>query len=172
MSQHRELEEEPSEDVQKLADLIENIQIAMLTTAGTDGRLYSRPMATQQEKFKGKLWFFTQKHSGKVNEIQHDQQINLSYAAPDKNRYVSVAGRAALSSDREKMKELWSPVFKAFFPDGLDDPELALLEVEVESAEYWDAPSSAVVKLVGFVKAVATGKTYQPGENKTLNLNG
>ena len=172
MSQHRELEDEPGADVQKLADLIENIQIAMLTTAGTDGRLYSRPMATQQEKFAGKLWFFTQRHSGKVNEIQHDQQINLSYAAPDKNRYVSVAGRAALSADREKMKELWSPVFNAFFPDGLDDPELALLEVEVESAEYWDAPSSAVVKLVGFVKAVATGKTYQPGENRTLNLNG
>ena len=172
MGQQREQENEPSEDGKKLAGLIEDIQIAMLTTVGTDGRLYSRPMATQQEKFTGTLWFFTKRHSGKVNEIQHDQQINLAYSQPDKNRYVSVAGRAALSSDRDKMKELWSPVFKAFFPDGLDDPELALLEVEVETAEYWEAPSSAVVKLVGFVKAVATGKAYHPGENKTLNVNG
>lgn len=170
MSQHRENETAPDEDVQKLADLIETIQIAMLTTTGTDGRLYSRPMATQQEKFDGTLWFFTQKHSGKIYEIQHDQQINLSYSLPAKNRYVSIAGRAALSDDRAKMKELWSPVFKAFFPDGLEDPELGLLRVDVESAEYWDSPSSAVVKLVGFVKAVATGQAYQPGENKTLNL--
>ena len=68
------------------------------------------------------------------------------------------------------MKELWSPAFKAWFPDGLEDPELALLRVEVETAEYWESPSSAVVKMVGFVKAVATGQQYQAGENKTLDL--
>ena len=170
MSQHREGANAPSEDVKKLADLIEDIQIAMLTTTGTDGRLYSRPMATQQEKFDGTLWFFTPRHSGKIYEIQRDQQVNLSYSLPAKNRYVSVTGKANLSLDRLKIEELWSPVYKAWFPDGLDDPELALLQVKVETAEYWDSPSSAVVNLVGFVKAVATGQEYHPGENKTITL--
>ena len=84
MSQHRESDDAPSADIQKLADLIEMIQIAMLTTIGSDGRLYSRPMATQQEKFDGTLWFFTQRLSGKIYEIQQDQQINLSYSLPAK----------------------------------------------------------------------------------------
>ncbi len=170
MGQHTENNDSPNEDIEKLAGLIEAIQIAMLTTVGTDGRLYSRPMATQHDKFDGALWFFTQKHSGKIYEIQNEQQINLAYSLPEKNRYVSVAGRARLSFDHAKMKELWSPALKAWFPDGLEDPEIALLEVAVETAEYWESPSSAVVKMVGFVKAVATGQTYQPGENKTLDL--
>jgi general stress protein 26 len=139
-------------------------------TQAADGSLHGRPMATQELESDGTLWFFTGASSGKVREIERDQHVLLSYAAPDDNRYVSVAGTAQMVKDRAKAEELWNPAFKAWFPDGLDDPELALLKVEIESAEYWDSPSSTIVHLVGFAKAVAMGKPYHGGENATIEL--
>ena len=159
-----------TDDVKKLARLIKGIEVAMMTTEDDDGTLRSRPMQTQQAEFDGTLWFFTQASSHKVDEINRgEHQVNLSYADPDGNRYVSVSGVATLVRDRAKIEELWSPALKAWFPDGKDDPDAALLRVDVSKAEYWDAPSSTLVKLVGFTKAVLTGKEYQPGENEKLN---
>jgi general stress protein 26 len=156
-------------DVKKLAKLIKGIQIAMMTTRDDDGTLRARPMQTQSEEFDGTLWFFTQASSHKVHEIDHEHQVNLSYAEPGNNRYVSVSGTATLVRDRAKIDELWTPVLKAWFPKGKDDPDVALLKVDVTKAEYWDSPSSTIVKLVGFTKAVLTGQQYRPGENEKLN---
>jgi general stress protein 26 len=159
------------EDVEKLAKLIRGIKFAMLTTAMPDGTLRSRPMATQQAPFDGSLWFFTYFHSGKVDEIEHDQHVNVSYADPSGNRYVSVSGRAAIVRDRQKAGELWSELHRAWFPQGLDDPNLALLRVDVHDAEYWDGPSSRMVQLAGFVKAMVTGKPATDlTENRKLHL--
>jgi general stress protein 26 len=154
--------------MEKLRDLIKGIRTAMLTTIDADGSLHSRPMATQEAELDGDLWFFTGASSPKVAEVGRDRRVNLSYAAPDDNRYVSVSGTARLVLDKAKAKELWNPILKAWFPEGLDDPNLALLQVKVEKAEYWDAPSSKMVQLVGFLKAIATGERYEPGENEKL----
>lgn len=159
-----------SEQVEKLGELIKGIEIAMLTTALPDGSLRSRPMATQRAEFDGTLWFFCDDHSAKVHEVERDRHVNVGYADPSHNRYVSVSGTANVSRDRAKVKELWTPALKAWFPDGPDDPRIALLRVDVESAEYWDAPSNTMVKVAGFVKAIATGRRYEPGENEKLNL--
>ncbi len=159
-----------SEELKKLGEMIKDIDFAMLTTVLPDGTLRSRPMSTQEVEFNGDLWFFTGADSPKVKEIREEQNVNLSYASPDDNRYVSVSGKATLVRDRQKAEELWSPAYKAWFPDGLDDPNLALLKVSVEQAEYWDSPSGAVIHLFGFVKAIATGESYEPGENEKLNL--
>ncbi len=159
-----------SEDIKKVAELIKDIKIAMLTTLEADGRMRSRPMATQNKPFDGTLWFFTEINSGKVSEIHRDHQVNISYADEGSQKYVSVSGIANVIQDREKAKEFWSPALKAWFPEGLDDPSLALLKVEVTQAEYWEAPHSAVVRLVGFLKAVTTGQKYEPGENKRLEV--
>jgi general stress protein 26 len=156
-------------DVQKLGKLIKGIKVAMLTTQDDDGTLRSRPMATQQAEFDGTLWFFTQASSHKVDEIDREHNVNLSYADAGDNRFVSISGRARLVRDKGKIDELWSPVLKAWFPKGKDDPDVALLRVDVEKAEYWDAPSSTLVKLVGFAKAVVKGQPYAPGENRKLN---
>jgi general stress protein 26 len=132
----------------------------MLTTVEADGCLRSRPMATQDTAFDGTLWFFTRVDTAKVHEIERDRHVNLSFANPSDEVYVSVSGTARVVRDQAKAKELWNPLYKAWFPQGVDDPELSLLRVEVEKAEYWDSPSSAVVQLIGFAKAIATGKTY------------
>jgi general stress protein 26 len=158
------------ESMKKLGELIRGIRVAMLTTIDEQGHLHSRPMATQDTDFDGTLWFFTRAHSPKVGEIDREHRVNVAYADAHTQHYVSVSGTARLVRDPARNKELWSPILKAWFPDGLDDPTLALLRVDVERAEYWDSPSSAVVKLVGFVKALATGTPYEPGEHEKVTV--
>lgn len=158
--------------VEKLRELIKDIKIAMLTTVDTDGTLRSRPMGTQDVEFDGDLYFFVADNSPKVQEVHHDRDVNVSYADHDKTRYVSVSGKALLVRDRKLMEKYWSPILKAWFPDGLDTPNIALLQVRPVKAEYWDAPSGKFVALAGFVKALVTGQPYEGAgtENEKLNL--
>ena len=158
------------ENIRKLAEMIKGIEFAMLTTAEPDGSLRSRPMATQKAEFDGDLYFFTYGSSPKAHEIEHDRHVNVSYANPDKQRYVSVSGRARITRDRARMEELWTPELKAWFPQGLDEPDIALLQVSVEKAEYWDSPSSLVAHAISFVKAMVTGQPAQPGDHEKIDL--
>ncbi|MBD0325974.1 MAG: pyridoxamine 5'-phosphate oxidase family protein, partial [Pyrinomonadaceae bacterium] len=135
-----------------------------------DGTLRSRPMSTQQVEFDGDLWFFTRASAPKVDEVRRDERVNVSYAKPEDQRYVSISGTAQIVRDRRKIEELWKPELKAWFPKGLEDPDIALLKINVEQAEYWDSPSSTMAHIFGFVKAIATGQTYEPGENEKINL--
>lgn len=125
-------------DIKHLGKLIEKIDIAMLTTIDNDGTLRSRPMATQQIEFDGDLWFFTGADSAKVDEARKNRQVNVSYADAKAQRYVwFLPVKTQLVRDAQMMKELWNPLFKAWFPGGLDDPNLALLRIHVDKAEYW-----------------------------------
>jgi general stress protein 26 len=107
--------------------------------------------------------------SGKVGEIDQHRKVNLSYAHVDKQDYVSVSGHARLLRDREKMNQLWTPWVEPWFPDGLNDPDLGLLEVTVEDAEFWDAPSNRMQRLFELAKALSTGKTDTLGEHGTVH---
>lgn len=153
----------------KLAEMIEEARIAMLTTLEPGGSLRSRPLATLRVDPEGCIWFFTAESSPKVDEVQQHRQVSLSYSDPDEQDFVSVSGTAELVHDRALMQQLWTPWVKAWFPDGLDDPDLALLKVHIESAEYWDAPSSTVRRLYGMAKAIATGDHGALGEHRKLS---
>jgi general stress protein 26 len=144
--------------IAKVAELIKDINVAMMTTEAEDGLLHSRPMATQKTEFDGTLWFFTGLSTGKISEIDWNPEVNLSFAEPKDTRYVSASGTAEIVNDRAKMKELWSDIYKAWFPQGIDDPDLCLMKVEVTFAEYWDVPSGKMVQVFGFLKALATGE--------------
>jgi general stress protein 26 len=157
--------QESSSDVETLAKEINGIRIAMLVTTNRQGHMHARPMATQEMEFDGTLWFFTRDESPKAQEIENDSSVNVSYADPEGNRYVSIAGRASMVHDRAKMRDLWSPAVKAWFPDGVDDPKLALIRVDVISAQYWDFASRRLVQLAGFVKAVLTGQPLKTDQN-------
>jgi general stress protein 26 len=159
-----------NEDIEKLGKLIKDIKVAMMTTVDTDGTLRSRPMRTQQQEFDGDLWFFTETTSPKVDELRRDAQVNLSYADAGSQTYVSVSGQGELVRDRKKIEELWNPLYKAWFPEGLETPNLGLIRVRVDKAEYWDSPNGKVVQLVGFVKSLATGERVDAGENKKVEL--
>jgi general stress protein 26 len=154
------------QDIAKLADMIKDIQFAMLTTRGADGTLRSRPMMTQSGTFDGTLWFLTGERTHKTSEIAVNPEVNLAYANVDDNAYVSVSGRAQVLDDRERARALWNPAFRAWFPGGLDDPDLRVLRVDVTGAEYWDSPSSTVAHALGFAKAILTGTRYEPGDGE------
>jgi general stress protein 26 len=159
-------------DRAKIAELIKDVRICMLTTAEGDGTLRSRPMATQELKggFDGVLWFFTEIDSGKVDEVERERHVNLAYSKPGDQVYVSISGNARVMRDKAKAAELWTPFLKAWFPKGLEDPQLALLRVEATEAEYWEAPHGAVVRVVGLVKSLVTGQKCTPGENKRVEV--
>ncbi|WP_224367886.1 pyridoxamine 5'-phosphate oxidase family protein [Hyalangium versicolor] len=169
-AEHKGTEQGQQDAITHLGELIHGIKVAMMSTIDADGSLRSRPMWTHDRDFDGELWFFTREHSAKVDEVEHDHHVNLSYADPSKDRYISVSGRCRLVLDKEKARELWNPTLKAWFPKGLDDPELALLCVKVEKAEYWDIPNSRMVQLIGFAKAVLTGEQYRPGDNAKVQV--
>ena len=125
--------------------MIRDIEFAMLTTVEADGSPRSCPIATHRDKkreFDGILWFFTRGDAPKIDEVKQDPHVNLSYASPDHSRYVSVSGTVMLVRDKKKAEEIRDPKSVAWFPNGLDDPELALLRVAVDKAEYWDTPGA------------------------------
>lgn len=157
-------------NVKKVAGLIKGINIAMLTTQGEGGKLHSRPMQTQTMEFDGDIYFFTYDDSAKAKEIQASPQVGLSYSNPKSQDYVSITGRAEISHDKEKMRELWQPPLKAWFPQELETPGIALIKVEATEAEIWDAPSSTAAHILGFIKSQVTGKPQNVGDNEVLPL--
>ncbi|GAC1386034.1 MAG: pyridoxamine 5'-phosphate oxidase family protein [Herpetosiphon sp.] len=163
-------QQEHTNDIKTLAKKLKGIRIAMLTTEAADGSLRSRPMGTQDEDFDGTLWFFTYANSGKVDDIKADQHVNVSYSKPDDNLYISVSGKANIVHDRKKMEALWAPILKTWFPRGLEDPNIALLQVAVQQAEYWESNLNSVQILAGFVKASITGQAADVGKDVKLNF--
>lgn len=157
------------ESIAKIRELTHGIDFCMLTTID-GGHLRSRPMSTQEFEFDGELWFFTSDNTHKIDEIVKDDRVCAAFSKPEDNTYLSISGRAEVVKDRSKIEELWNPVLKAWFPEGLEDPHLCLLKIPVEQAEYWDAPSSKIVQLFGLVKAIATGQEADYGENKRIDL--
>src|SRR4051794_25964375 len=123
------MNEDTKDQREKLAGLIKDAKICMFTTMTADGRHVSRPMGLQEVEFDGDLWFFTEDHSPKVAEFQQHPQVNVAISDMKHNAWVSLSGTAELVHDQAKAKELWSPVYKAFFPQGLETPGLALIRV-------------------------------------------
>jgi len=159
------------EGAKKLYELIQDVKICMMTTVEPDGSLHSRPMYNQDADEAGDLWFFTRLQSPKVSEISKDGQVNLGFSNPGKQDYVSVSGRAVIVRDRAKIEEKWSEPLKAWFPDGKDDPNIALIRVHPERGEYWDSPSSTLLHIYGYAKAALTSASpTEMTDQKKVNL--
>ena len=160
------------EALHKLRELVKDIDFCMLTTIDENGDPHSRPMSSNGDiDPDGDLWFFTNLSSHKVTEIENLPKVNLSFADPDNQRYISITGVADLVRDRKKIEELWRPEFKIWFPKGKDDPEIALLRITLQKGEYWDNPSSTIGFALSFVSSLVTGKQPDLGENKKIEFN-
>ena len=160
-----------SEEVKKIADLIKSIDFGMLTTTDAEGRLHSRPMSSNKEvEFDGDVWFFTYGSTPKVHEIENKPYVNVAFSDPKAQTYVSLSGRAELVRDPAKIKELWQPSLKAWFPKGLDEPDIALIKINADQAEYWDNPSSPIAHALSLAAVALTGKSVQAGENEKVDL--
>ncbi|MCM3638847.1 pyridoxamine 5'-phosphate oxidase family protein [Sporosarcina luteola] len=153
------------EEIQTLRELIKDIDTAMLTTLSEEG-LVSRPMKTQEVEFDGDLWFFTKKETNKYEEISHDQDVNVAYAGKS---YVSVRGRAEVVEDINKKKELWSKAYEKIMQTSYDDPNLVLIKVKAEAAEYWET-GNLTKKIAFFYKRMTGQSSKSTDVNETIEL--
>ena len=161
------IEDQSAPDLEKLGDLIKGSRVAMMATLDEDDRLVSRPMSPLKMDAEGVLWFFTDVHSDKVQQID---RVNLSFSDEGDSIYVSVAGHGEISHKRALMEELWSPFMKPWFPDGLDSPNLALLKVTPQTVEYWDSTHNKMVRMFAAAASVIAGKPIGMGEHGKLSL--
>ena len=159
----------------ELYTLIDGIEIAMFTTRRRDGHLVSRPMATQERVTGTDLWFVTDVSSSKLDELEGDAHVNLSYYNMKSREWVSVAGTAIVTQDRTMIHELYKPDWKAWFGDnggaedgGPDDPRLALLLVEAHSVEYLVTTKPRPVVLFEVAKSMLTGTPPKVGAQRTI----
>jgi len=109
--------------------------------------------------------------SAKARELKKDPQVSVTYVGEKADRCIAISGRARLERNAPKMRALWKPLYKAWFPQGLADPDLRLLRVTIERAEYWKTPSSALVRVWGSAKALLTGESFgeQVGDHKQMS---
>ncbi len=152
--------------------LLAGYKTAILTTRGRDGHYHSRPMALQEERGAGaEVWFATSRASAKADEIATDAQVSLAFHSGERDAaYLSISGRAELVQDRLLIHQKWSPSWKAWFPDGPDQEDLALLRVEVEHAE-WVKPAGGKAKvLFTMARNALGGRRDEPGEKRELDL--
>lgn len=153
-----------------LKEMAESVRTCMFTTFSSKNEFGCRPMGTAKIEDDGSIWFFTNEYSLKSKEISKDNNVVLAYSDPSKNTYLSVNGKAELIDDMVRKEAYWSIFIKAWFPQGIEDPNLILIKVSPEHAEYWDSSSSKAVVLFGILKAVVTGDTPDLGKHDTIEF--
>lgn len=154
---------EGAEAIKKLKDLAEDARICMFTTLTDSRPLHARPMALQGVDDDGTLHFFSADSSDKNQEVNNDPEVQLLFANNGSSEYLSIYGKAVISHNREKIKELWSVWAKAWFQGGEDDSDLSLISVKPESCEYWDTKHNKMVQLIKTAASIVTGKTMDDG---------
>jgi general stress protein 26 len=155
--------------IEKLKELVSRSRVAMLGTS-ENGLTRFRPMSHVDIDDNGKIWFFTSKDSWKADDIHHNPMVQLIYINENDSIYLSVEGMARVVDDQQRMKELFNPFVKAWFPKGLKDPSLALLEINPVEMEYWTNDDSKVLTYMKILSASITGAEPSIGEHGRLTM--
>jgi general stress protein 26 len=159
------------EAIAKLKDLVEDIDICLFcTNLKTGDGATTRPMSTQEVDDEGNMWFFSDINSDKNREIKNDKRVQLFYSHPGKSSYVVVNGEAEVIIDREKTEEIWSPMVKAWFKEGKDDPNISILKVTPTSAYYWDMEGNRMINFFKMIASVATGKKLVDAQEGSIKV--
>ena len=163
--------EDAASGMQELWNRIRGVRVAMLTTVQPDGSLRSRPMATQECEPDGVLWFAADADSAKVASLREHPQVDLSYAEPEADLYVTASGTARIVRDPDKAAEIWNSHLAAWWPKGPNDPQLRLIEVTLGAAEYWHAREPRVIQVARLAQAAAHGeRPRRLGDDVKLDL--
>lgn len=150
-----------------VAEIMRKTDIAVLTYVSRQGALVSTPMGTQDFEEPGTTWFLTERSSDKVQAIEADARVNVSFSS--KAGWVSLSGTARVSDDRAKLRELWDASAGAFMSGGPDDPDNVLLEIDGATAEYWESPGKAAM-VVQMAKGLLSDEQPDLGDNDTVIL--
>lgn len=158
------------EAVAKLKEMVSDIRTCMLITSGKSGSDSTRPMAVVDTDHLGNIWFFTNKQSNKVKDIEVEHFVQLVFANPGKDQYLDIRGRANIITDEASIKDKWTPLVKAWFPDGIEDPNLCLLQIKTDEIHYWDSTSTKMVNMLKAAISAVAGKPLVEGVHGTLNV--
>lgn len=150
-----------TESISKVADIISDFRIGMLTTINEHGALVSRPLAVQEVQEDGDMWFLTSAGSSQVAQVRANPAVNVSFGKD--TEWVSVAGTAEVITDRRKIHELWNEAAEAWFPDGPDAPGMVLLHVRSDSAEYWTSPGVAAATVLQRIQSQVANSPMSAG---------
>jgi len=165
------MKQEHNQNIEKLIEMVKGVRVCMLITNEQNAEnLSGRPMGINKIDDDGTIWFFTKASSPKVDEIEESKKVSIAITNESSNNYLMIHGIATLVNDKSKMKELWSSIMKAWFPLGLDDPDMTLIKVIPKEVNYWDSSSSKMVVLFNLLKAIVTGKEYAEGEHGKIHL--
>ena len=158
-----------TEGTQKVAELVKDIRVAMLTHTDSNGVLVSHPMATQEVEFDGDVLFIAERDSHKARDIaaQSPARVNVAYSSD--SSWVSLSGTAEIVDDNAKLAELWNTFTGAWLEGGPDNPNNIIIKVSADSAEYWDSPGAKVMQIANFVTAKVTGERFA-GDNEVVDL--
>ena len=155
--------------VSRVWDIIEKAGVGMLTTQFAGG-LRARPLEARADREAGLIWFVTDVRGAKDDEIDVAHDIGLVFIDPGGRAYLSITGRASVTRDSAKAKEIWKKTDDPWLPGGPNDPNARVLCVEPMTAELWDGPSSAAVAAFEFAKARLTGEKPNLGENRKVTV--
>jgi general stress protein 26 len=149
---------------EKVVELLRELNVGMMATRHDDGTMHARPMATYRFEPEGRLWYLADTSSEKIADIRRHDEILVSYADPEKNRYVSVTGHASIVEDRQAIADAWSEAARMWFPGGAEDPSLVAIRLDIDHAEYWDAKTNMMVVVRDYAKSLLAGKRAEERE--------
>lgn len=154
----------------KLRELLDSQRVGMLTSPAPSGELHSRPLTLCEVDDDATLWFFVSNDADWVRGVNPGVAVNVCFVDEKAQKWVSVAGSASIHDDKAKIDRLWSPVAEVYFPDGKQDTSIRLLAVDGSTAEYWDAPSSKMVRLAMAAKGLVTNSQPDMGQSGSIDL--
>ncbi len=159
------------EGIDKLREMVDKIDICLFCThpQTTDGATCT-PMSAQEVDDDGNVWFFSGKNSDKNKEIEKDGKVQLFFSHPSRSSYLVLTGEAELSFDKAKIDYLWSPLVKAWFKDGKDDPNISLIKVKTNSAYYWDVEGSRMINFLKMAASAVIGHNLVDSEEGNIKV--
>lgn len=145
------------EAVKKIKEMAEDIGTCMFCTELSVRPFPTRPMALREVDDQGNLWFISSKKSNKNFEIGHDDEVQLIFAKNADAHFLSVFGKAIIYKDKELIEKLWTPIAKAWFEEGKDDPDVTIIKVEPKDAYYWDTKYGKMISMIKWAAGAITG---------------
>lgn len=159
------------EAIEKIKDLVSKAQSCFFCTDIKSGKPFAtRPMSVQKVDTDGNIWFLSASDSHKIEHIQSDPSVQLLFQGSSHSDFLNVFGKATVSRDKQKITELWEPLLKTWFTEGIEDPRITVIKVEPEDGYYWDTKHAMPIAFAKQLIGAVTGTTLDDSVEGTLKV--
>ena len=157
--------------IAKIKELVEKAESCFFCTAvSTGGSNGARPMNVRQVDDEGNLWFLSANDSHKNKELSKDPSVKLYFQGSAHSDFLQLSGTASITDDKAKIKDLWNPVIKTWFTEGVDDPRITVIKVTPSEGYYWDTKHGNAVAGIKILIGAAIGKTLDDSIEGKLDV--